>query len=541
MKNTYILVLLIFSSLVFSCNNSPDPSIAPDPEDNGNGEDGNTEEEYNVKIDLSKTYQTIESFSASDCWAPNYIGEFWNEKEKEGIAKLLFSKDIDDGQPQGIGLSGWRFNLGGGTANQGEASGIEDKSRRAESFMSPTTGELDWSKQKGQQFFLEQAKHYGCEQLVMFSNTPPVYLTKNKKGYSNSGAFCNIEKSKLPDFTNYIAKVLSYFKFEKGIDFELISPVNEPQYEWEGGQEGSGWKNSEIKDLVVELNKSLVAHDLNTKIMLSEAGDWTYLYKGNNDQSNQINNFFSANSSNYVGDLSHVAPIIAGHSYWTDESWNPMIQVRKTLNESASQKDLKVYQTEWSMLGDKYGAHPDEFVGFDKASYLDIALYMSKVIHCDLTYANVSSWSYWTSMDVERWDHKNRFLLIKIEPAGGPYGDIAESGTYEAMKTLWVLGNYSRFIRPNYKRVDLQMKNYSSKIFGNAFLSPDKNEIVAVYTNTSKLNYTVNFDTSNFKVKSIKLYTTNEISNMRESEITELNSPIIIQPQSVVTVVYKLK
>ena len=407
--------------------------------------------------------------------------------------------------------------------------------------MNPLTGELDWTQQAGQQFFLEKAKQYGVEQFVMFSNSPPVYLTKNKKGFSDSGAYANIEKNNFSEFANYITDVLYYFKTNKSIDFDLISPVNEPQYNWESGQEGSGWQNSEIKDLVVELNEKLAANSINTKILLSEAGDWTYLYNGNNRRENQIHNFFNSSSENYVGNLSHVAPIIGGHSYWTDESWNPMIDVRTKVFDEAKQNNLKLYQTEWSMLGDGYNNHPNEFVGFDKASYLDIALYMSKVIHTDLTYANVASWSYWTSMDVERWDHKNRFLLIKVEPSGGPYADIANSGSHSAMKTLWVLGNYSRFIRPNYKRVELELKDYSREIFGNAFISPDKKEIIAVYTNLSKSNYNVNFDTSNLEVESIKLYTTNKMSDMRESEITELNSPIITQPQSVVTVVYKLK
>ena len=539
MKYSNVLSLLISVLFVLACNDKVEPTIAPDL-DNGD-DNGNTEEIYNVKIDLNKTYQVIESFSASDCWAPNYIGKYWNETEKENIAKLLFSQEIKNGQPEGIGLSGWRFNLGAGTANQGAASGIDDKSRRAESFMNPLTGELDWTQQAGQQFFLEKAKQYGVEQFVMFSNSPPVYLTKNKKGFSDSGAYANIEKNNFSEFANYITDVLYYFKTNKSIDFDLISPVNEPQYNWESGQEGSGWQNSEIKDLVVELNEKLAANSINTKILLSEAGDWTYLYNGNNRRENQIHNFFNSSSENYVGNLSHVAPIIGGHSYWTDESWNPMIDVRTKVFDEAKQNNLKLYQTEWSMLGDGYNNHPNEFVGFDKASYLDIALYMSKVIHTDLTYANVASWSYWTSMDVERWDHKNRFLLIKVEPSGGPYADIANSGSHSAMKTLWVLGNYSRFIRPNYKRVELELKDYSREIFGNAFISPDKKEIIAVYTNLSKSNYNVNFDTSNLEVESIKLYTTNKMSDMRESEITELNSPIITQPQSVVTVVYKLK
>ena len=69
------------------------------------------------------------------------------------------------------------------------------------------------------------------------------------------------------------------------------------------------------------------------------------------------------------------------------------------------------------MLGDNYSS--SEFVGYEQASEMDIAFYMSKVIHNDLTVAGVSSWSYWTSMDVSRWGHKNRFLLISLVPAGG--------------------------------------------------------------------------------------------------------------------------
>ena len=76
------------------------------------------------------------------------------------------------------------------------------------------------------------------------------------------------------------------------------------------------------------------------------------------------------------------------------------------------------------MLGDNYSS--SEFVGYEQASEMDIAFYMSKVIHNDLTVAGVSSWSYWTSMDVSRWGHKNRFLLISLVPAGGEYGDIEQ-------------------------------------------------------------------------------------------------------------------
>ena len=61
-----------------------------------------------IRIDLSKTYQTIDNFAASDCWSMQKIGA-WALPQKERVADLLFSVD------KGIGLSAWRFNIGGGT------------------------------------------------------------------------------------------------------------------------------------------------------------------------------------------------------------------------------------------------------------------------------------------------------------------------------------------------------------------------------------------------------------------------------------------
>jgi O-glycosyl hydrolase len=537
-KIRYIILACLFIT-AFSCNNNPTPTIGAGSGDDD--DDGTTGETENVVINISQTYQTIESFAASDCWMPNYIGTYWTESEKEGIAKLLFSSDVTDGQPEGIGLSGWRFNLGGGTAQQGDASGIEDTARRAESFMNPTTGSLDWTKQAGQQYFLEKAKSYGCEQFVMFSNTPPVYLTRNGKGYSEMGAYSNLKDDCYDDFAQYIVTVLDYFKTNKGINFSYISPVNEPQYNWASGQEGSGWQNSEVKKLTEEINSAIDSKSLDTKILLGEAGAWNYLYENDGDaeRKNVIYNLFDNTSSNYVGNLSHVAPVIAGHSYWTDGNWSTLVDVRTQVASKAGAAGLKVYQTEWSMLGDGYSS--SEFVGYDDATYMDIALYMSKVIHCDLVYANVSSWSYWTSVDLERWSHKNRFLLIKATPAGGDYGDITQSGTHEATKTLWVLGNYSLFIRPDYKRVDMAMTDTSKNLFGSAYISSDGKTLVAVYTNLSSSRYDVKADLGSVEISSIKTYTTSKTQDLAEATVQSTTSSIFVNPSSVLTVVYNLK
>ena len=86
----------------------------------------------------------------------------------------------------------WRFNLGGGSEEQGDASGIvsDKKERRVDCFLTSANGSYDWSKSAGRRYFMEKAKEYGCESFVLFSNTPPVYYTYNGQARSGTTANC---------------------------------------------------------------------------------------------------------------------------------------------------------------------------------------------------------------------------------------------------------------------------------------------------------------------------------------------------------------
>lgn len=69
-----------------------------------------------VEIDPDKKFQKIEYFGASDAWSTQYVGDYWEDFLKEKAARLLFSQKFDGaGNPEGIGLSLWRVNLGGGS------------------------------------------------------------------------------------------------------------------------------------------------------------------------------------------------------------------------------------------------------------------------------------------------------------------------------------------------------------------------------------------------------------------------------------------
>lgn len=547
----YILPAMVAVGMLASCSDEPTGESTKRPTGSGGDEPEQPEKPVDpsdivspvpdfscntqkTTIDASKKYQEMEGFGASDCWLPNQIGKYWRSNRLQ-IARWLFSKQISSaGQPAGIGLSMWRVNLGAGTAEQGDAGGV-DANNRAESYL--TNGVYDWNKCEGQRYFMQQAKNNGIESFVLFSNSPLVQFTKNGKGYSESGDNANLKDDCYDDFAEYMANVADHFNGE-GYNVTHISPVNEPQYNWDGhNQEGSGWKNSQVAQLVKELDKSLADKNSTTKILIPEAAAWGYLYEGNtNDRANQIEAFWGNGSAHYVGDLSHVDNVAGGHSYWTFDNWNDMRSVRQRVADKAGARGLRVWQTEWSML-DK---EPSELGGtYDQVSEFDIALYMSKIIHNDIVKAGCSSWSYWTAMSVERWSQKNRFELIKTTPAGGNYSDdFTAEGTIEATPNLWVLGNYSLFVRPGYFRVDLSGAD-SKDFCGTAYVSPDGKTVVAVYTNADKnkgvmLDNTINGAGT---LKTVTRYTTTAKKELLGEKFNPADK-VFVEPNSVSTVVY---
>lgn len=514
---------------------TPDPTpggdiVSPKP--------GFTCTSQNTVVNTADVRQVMEGFGASDCWLPNWIGQYWTGNRQQ-LATWLFSQRISKGKPDGIGLSMWRVNLGAGTYEAGAASGINDDNanNRAEAFL--VNGSYNWDKCAGQRYFMDQAKQMGVESFVLFSNSPLVQWTLNGQGRSDSRWEANLKEDCYDDFADYMATVAQHF-VGQGYNVTHVSPVNEPQYNWDGNsQEGSGWLNRQIKQLAVEMDKAFKSKGISTRILVPEAAAWNYLYEYDNNnrgRTSQIQELFDPASENYIGDLSSVDKVVAGHSYWTFDNWNHMRDVRKKVADAAAPKGLRVWQTEWSML-DK---EPSELGGsYGDVSEFDIAQYMSRVIHNDIVMAGCTSWCYWTAMSVERYDQKNRFELIKTTPSGGNYSnDFTGGGNVDATHNLWVLGNYSRFIRPGYTRVGLKA-NENKDFFGTAYVSPDGKTVVAVYTNYDKekgVTLTNSFDNGKTPA-TVTRYTTTATRHLEEDRFNIADN-VFLEPASVTTIVY---
>ena len=498
-----------------------------------------------ISINADHTIQTIQDFGASDCWTAEYVSDYFGTTEKENAARWLFSQQMDNnGNPEGIGLSCWRVNLGAGSASQGTNSNIDDETRRAECYLKED-GSYDWTRCDGQQWFMKQAKEYGVDHFLLFSNSAPVYFTKSGKANTNNQSMnCNLKDDCYDDFADFLATTTKHFVNE-GYHVTYIDPVNEPQFDWKDGQEGSPWENANISNLVKELDKSIQAQQLSTKILIPETATWNCLYGGNEARANnQLSAFFDSSNSTYIADLPSVAKVAAGHSYWTFRTNNNLKDVREHVRDEAAKYGVEVMQTEWSMLD----AAPETSAGFpasyDAASKMDIALYLGKLIYSDLVYGNMTGWSYWTAFAQEKWSQKNRFYLIRMNAKGDTgeesYGDIKKGGTLTADKNLWVLGNYSRFIRPGYKRLEVNGADELNGLMASSWLSPDAKTLVTVLVNMSRGSRKIDLSLSGSHVEDVKTYVTDKDHDLQYDATSNDAANMEIPARSVVTVVMSL-
>jgi hypothetical protein len=572
-----------------------------------------------ASINPSTTYQTMRGFGASDAWTGNWVGQKWNSDVKEKIASWLFSQEIGaDGNPKGIGLSQWRVNLGAGSWEQGLNSSEQPEAntrvklgnmnfnannqvgawhRRAESFLSDITNPAagyNWNKQAGQQWFFKKAKDMGTETLIAFSNSPLVCWTKsgtannvaasattydNEGKYTKLGNGANLKEDCYDDFAKYMADVAAHFSAE-GYHFDYISPVNEPQWDWnEDKQEGTPWTNGEIIKIGTELNAAIQANPQianKTKIIISEAAKWTYAYsseggRGEGGKGDQLYELFKA-SSGLDGLPAFTPKIFAGHTYYTHDTDANMKSIRTSVANKVKESwattngGIEIFSSEWCLLTNGEG------LTATSASAFDIALYLAKLAHCDITVAGAASWAYWTAMDFEG-GAKDRYALIGISPGTTAYNansyqnhTIMESGAAESFPTLWALGAYSLFVRPGFQRIYLAGDDFNANngdsvtaanwtgLMGTAYKSPagyqdtngnPVNRIVAVWVNwgTTGQKMAAEF-TDGRKPRAIRIFKTDATNTGGNSygagmrKVEHDNGVFTVEGRSIYTVVY---
>jgi len=102
-------------------------------------------------------------------------------------------------------------------------------------------------------------------------------------------------------------------------------------------------------------------------------------------------------------------------------------------------------------------------------------LRVARVIHFDLTLVNASAWQWWTAVSPE--NYKDGLIYTDYFNPGDPE-------TIYPSKTLWALGNFSRFIRPGAIRVSLGGENDElDGLLASAYKNESSEDVIVVYVN----------------------------------------------------------
>ncbi|HEU4788336.1 MAG TPA: glycoside hydrolase [Flavobacterium sp.] len=533
-------LLFINSSLIISCSSS-DTTDDSKPV-------VSTAKDLNVNLDAN--LQTMESFGASDAWQCNFIGKNWPSDKRNHIADLLFSKEVDaDGNPKGIGLSLWRFNLGAGSTEQGEASDIGDEWRRTECFTADGVT-YDMSKQAGQVWFMKAAKERGVEKLLAFTNSAPVYLTNNGKAHASIKEFYNLKDGKMPDLADFWVNAIDKLKTEHGLTIDYISPFNEPQYEWDGtGQEGSPATNANIYSFVNVLSPKLQSKGLSSQIVVGEAGAYEPLYKtvtSTPSRSNQIDYFFGPNSTKNIGGLSNVKKTISGHSYW--QAW-PLSELISSRQAAASKvltaPGLSLWSSEYCVLESPGISELSGGGGSGRDLGMQLALWTARIISTDIAIGGVTSWQWWTA--ISRGDYKDGLIHVDNGTSNGAgNADYCKNDGYvRDSKTLWALGNFSFFVKPGMVRVQIPGLDNSAAttdIMLTAYKDELNKKLVVVAVNFSKTARTYKLNLSGGTLTNNKLtpYTTSDTKSLKKgTDVDAANFEI--EARSVVTYIGNYK
>ena len=343
----------------------------------------------NCTVDWNAVGQRIDGFGASSAWQSS-----WNQSE----ANLFFSTNnglLYTNTPgtvftnNGIGLSLLRSRIV--YASSTSASAVPSTVESSIMQMAQALGARVWSTP-----WTPAAGFKGANDIYDSNHA----TTGGIDGGSFLGSGNNITNV---NYASQLANYVSSMKSSYGVNLYAISIQNEPDADVTS-YEACQWSASQIHDFVTNLYSALNAKGVgSTKIILPEDENWS------------TNLLVAAMSDPAVGpDVG----IVACHNYDGSPPENVPAPFPTFTNPNAA-----TWETEVSLLS-----------GSDDS--ITNALYWAGRIHYFMTIAQANAWHYWWLM------------------SGGTSGNESLTDAIGSpTKRMFALGQFSRFVRPNYYRI----------------------------------------------------------------------------------------
>jgi glucuronoarabinoxylan endo-1,4-beta-xylanase len=316
-----------------------------------------------------------------------------------------------------------------------------------------------------EQSIMQMAQARGAK--VWSTPWSPAANFKNNNNTTNGGFVGN--PANYQAYANQLANYVVSMKNTNGINLYALSVQNEPDANVTN-YESCNWSAQQIHDFVPYLYNALAASNVSsTKIILPESQNWQ-------DYSNLAVTAMS--DPNVAADVG----IVADHNY--DGTDGPASLIKNSYGKA-------LWETEVSLLS-----------GSD--SSIANGVYYAGRIHLFMTVAQVNAWHYW-------W---------LISGALGNEG-LADNNGIPA-KRMYALGNFSRFVRPNYYRINVT--NLTGPIQVSAYKDSVSSNFAIVAINSSSTTVAQVFNLTNFTAASVTPWiTSSNLSLANQTAVTVTN------------------
>jgi len=518
MKHTQkISILTLFPLLcLFSCTTS-----------SGGDPDGS------IKINYTEYRQEIDGFGGSNAWT----GLPRNFETAQELVNLLYSRT------KGIGLTILRNRIPFRERLQGDDSpGLNDgfvarKSDNTYDYVVNPDGtktfNLNWGNWDlyNTRSFIRKILDLGGdgpEKLIIMSTpwtTPNNRITQWKENvtgvsakldytidWSKPDVWGRLKSDKYEDYADLLADYALNFETKMGAPLSVLSIQNEPNYKVD--YESTYWNGVNMRDFL-----NIAARRFPKKgVALGKEGLGIMMPEFENFDVNygeMIKPSIDSLESNAI--ITHIGL----HQY--NGAYDSSDKAGAKAFPEILAADKRFWQTEVSGSG---GRMPS-------GTGIDNALFYARMIHHDFTLSQINAYLYWWLWINDGNDKNFSGSLIHI--TGG--------NTMAVSNRLYALGQFSRFIRPGWFRIDCDTSPKYG-VYTSAYRNPKTNEIAIVLINDRNDDNTFLLDLAEEKFLEISAWRTSaneDLKSLGKQKVSKNTMSIRLPQKSITTLFGRVK
>lgn len=381
------------------------------------------------RVHPETTYQTVAGFGAGFN-SDKYVNAIRKPEDRERAYDLLY------------GDTGVRLNVVRITISPNAQTLSQGKGANRYDWASDENTQSVW---KSIQPVLRRTKPI----IYAVPFTPPVRW-KDSGRLTNGGS---LKHEYYRVYAEYLADFLEYYHKTLGVDIDVLSLQNEPGVAapWQS----CVWTGEELRDFLLIVAPAVRARGLNTQLMLSEGTAWTGAWEHLKPTLDDT-------------DARRFLNIMASHSYGTPDD-----KARREFAAASASNGLPVWMSEMSLM---IPPQPDD-------PGINAAIRIADYVHRDLVEAHASVWIYCFAIFTSEF----RGSMGVLSPADRKG---TQQGALVVPKRFWAMANYSQFVRPGWKLMQIDGDGPEETLPGGGlantgFINPEGDHFVIVALNSS--------------------------------------------------------